>query len=148
MSGEAPKNIVIIGGGIIGCTSAYYISHHPSFSPDTTSVTILEASSIAGGASGKAGGLVAKWAYPKELVNVTFREHERLAKEHGGAERWGWRYTNCGQWEGRGEDIGSAEMTAKASLNKKDGLHGRKDAGDGILPADLDWVVNGLTEVS
>ena len=86
---------------------------------------------------------------------VTFREHERLAKEHGGAERWGWRYTNCGQWEGRGEDIGSSEMTAKASLNKKDGplnkkdgLHGRKDAGDGIRPADLDWVVDGLTEVS
>ena len=89
------QNIVVIGGGIIGCTSAYYISYHPSFSSSTTSLTILEASSIAGGASGKAGGLVAKWAYPRELVDVTFKEHERLAQKHAGAERWGWRYTNC-----------------------------------------------------
>ncbi|KAL5535949.1 hypothetical protein ACEPAF_4043 [Sanghuangporus sanghuang] len=152
------RNVVIIGGGIIGCTSAYYITHHPSYSPETTKVTILEANSIAGGASGKAGGLVAKWAYPKELVDITFAEHERLAKEHGGAERWGWRYTNCGQWEGKGEDTpvaGSAAMTSNVSLNKKDGLHtsetvqesahkGRKKKR--VLPEDLDWVKEDLTE--
>ena len=82
------KSIVIIGGGIIGCTSAYYITYHPSFSPDTTSVTLLEASFIAGGASGKAGGLVAKWADPKELAKISYGEHEKLAQEHNGAERW------------------------------------------------------------
>ncbi|EJC98772.1 FAD dependent oxidoreductase [Fomitiporia mediterranea MF3/22] len=147
------RNIVIIGGGIIGCTSAYYLTHHPSYSPETTSVTILEASSVAGGASGKAGGLVAKWAYPRELVDITFGEHERLAKEHRGAERWGWRYTNVGQWEGRGEDIGSQDMTSKVSLNKKDGLHTSETIQDSCykgvkkrLPGDLDWVKEELTE--
>jgi glycine/D-amino acid oxidase-like deaminating enzyme len=65
------NNIVIIGGGIIGCTTAYYLTRHPAFTPETT-VTILEASKVgvAQGASGKAGGLVAKWAYPRELVDV------------------------------------------------------------------------------
>jgi glycine/D-amino acid oxidase-like deaminating enzyme len=74
------RNIVIIGGGIIGCTTAYYITRHPSFSPSTT-VTILEASAkgAAEGASGKAGGLVAKWAYPRELVDVSFREVSELS---------------------------------------------------------------------
>ncbi|KAH8119704.1 FAD dependent oxidoreductase [Phellopilus nigrolimitatus] len=156
---EARKTqIVIIGAGIIGCSSAYYITHHPSYSPDTTSVTILEASSVAGGASGKAGGLIAKWAYPRELVDVTFQEHERLAREHDGANRWGWRFTNVGQWEGEGEDEGgeegSEEEGAALSLHKKDGIRvaeavsgpGAKSARkQRILPDDLDWVKESLT---
>ena len=75
MASNKPHNIVIIGGGIIGCTTAYYLSCHPGFTSSTT-VTILEASAhgAAQGASGKAGGLVAKWAYPRELVDVSFRE--------------------------------------------------------------------------
>ncbi|CAL1710061.1 unnamed protein product [Somion occarium] len=87
-SGE--RNIVIIGAGIIGCTAAYYISHHPSFSSNTR-VTIIEASKrgVAQGASGKAGGLVAAWAYPEELVSISFPEHERLAEMYDGANRWG-----------------------------------------------------------
>lgn len=74
-STKEPRKIVIIGGGIIGCTTAYYITRHPSFSSPST-VTILEASAhgAAQGASGKAGGLVAKWACPKDLVDVSFDE--------------------------------------------------------------------------
>lgn len=59
----APKtqqaDIVIIGGGIIGCTTAYYLSRHPLYNPETTKITVLEASAsgVAQGASGKAGGL-------------------------------------------------------------------------------------------
>lgn len=52
-------NIVIIGGGIVGSTSAYYLSRHPKFSPATHTITLLEATRIAGGAFGKAGGLLA-----------------------------------------------------------------------------------------
>ncbi|KLO05118.1 FAD dependent oxidoreductase [Schizopora paradoxa] len=144
------KHIVIIGGGIIGCTSAYYITHHPTFTSNNAVVTILEASSVAGGASGKAGGLVAKWAYPKELVDVTFAEHERLAREHNGKERWGFRYTGCGQWTGRGEDVvrDAGEMTSKTSLEKKEGLVSGKNTArrNTGLPDDLDWVKEDLTD--
>lgn len=75
---EKSRNIVIVGGGIIGCTTAYYISRHPLFS-SASNITILEASQhgAAQGASGKAGGLVAKWAYPRELVDVSFLEVRR-----------------------------------------------------------------------
>jgi glycine/D-amino acid oxidase-like deaminating enzyme len=57
----------------------------------------LEASSIAAGASGKAGGLLALWAYPHCLVDLSYNLHEKLATEHGGYERWGYRrLTGCG----------------------------------------------------
>jgi len=153
------KKIVIVGGGIIGCTTAYYLSHHPSFRSDIDEITILEASrtGVAQGASGKAGGLVAKWAYPRELVDVSFPEHVRLAELHNGAERWGWRYVNCGNWEGRGEDNPSLAAAGsgiagdgydKPSLEKTAGP-GDSDAeqrkGKG-LPDDLRWVKESLTD--
>ncbi|KAH8102128.1 FAD dependent oxidoreductase [Cristinia sonorae] len=149
------RSIVIIGGGIIGCTTAYYLTNHPDFKKSDT-VTVIEASvhGAAQGASGKAGGLVAKWAYPKSLVNVSFPEHVRLAEKHNGKERWGWRFVGCGSWEGRGEIVEafnehpSAE-TRRKSLEKTVGLgegwRDRKKADTG-LPADLNWVKEELTE--
>ena len=83
-SQDGKKNIVIIGGGIIGCTSAYYLTRHPRFDPSKHTITLLEASSIAGGASGKAGGLLGLWAYPSSLVPLSYRLHKELADEHAG----------------------------------------------------------------
>ncbi|KAF8574039.1 FAD dependent oxidoreductase [Ramaria rubella] len=135
--------IVIIGGGIIGCTSAYYLTHHPRFLTSNTHITLLEASTIAAGASGKAGGLVADWAYPRELTEISFKEHRRLAELHGGDERWSWREVACGHWEGRTR---SPTATEGNSLGGG-GLHGRiKAGGVGQLPEDLDWIDEGLTD--
>ena len=50
-----------IGGGIIGCCSAYFLTRHPNYDPLKHTITLLEASSIASNASGKAGGLLALW---------------------------------------------------------------------------------------
>ena len=158
-SSRPPKKIVIVGGGIIGCTTAYYLSHHPSFRSGVDEITILEASrvGVAQGASGKAGGLVAKWAYPRELVDISFPEHVRLAELHNGAERWGWRYVNCGNWEGRGEDNPSSTDSGtgigsdgddKMSFEKTAGVadpdtERRKGKG---LPENLRWVKESLTD--
>jgi len=151
--------IVIIGGGIIGCTTAYYLSSHPSFSRNGMRIIIIEASKAgaAQGASGKAGGLVAKWAYPKELVDISFPEHVRLAEKHDGTTRWGWRFVECGTWEGRAETVTSSRdashngLQGKKSLEKTVGLgsdwkakaKSREDSG---LPEDLTWVTESLTE--
>lgn len=119
---------------------------------------MLEASAygVAQGASGKAGGLVAKWAYPRELVNISFPEHVKLANEQNGKERWGWRFVNCGSWEGRGEDLAHDDGTGvgtggrRKSLEKKAGLETspefvsrRAQSGH---PDDLNWVKEHLTE--
>ncbi|KAG2361037.1 FAD dependent oxidoreductase [Suillus spraguei] len=139
------RNVVIIGGGIIGCSISYYLSRHPSYSTSTTNITVLEASAngVAQGASGKAGGLIAKWAI----------HHVKLAEEHNGAERWGWRFVGCGSWEGEGEALGESGSGVgkggkRKSLEKTLGFEAttaqesRKDKG---LPDDLTWVKEELT---
>ncbi|KAI0334230.1 FAD dependent oxidoreductase [Cubamyces sp. BRFM 1775] len=171
MPSTPARNIVIVGGGIIGCTTAYYLASHPAFDPASTSITLIEASTqgVAQGASGKAGGLVAKWAYPKELVAVSFQEHVRLAQEHDGANRWGWRFVNCGSWEGRGEVVepdaaagsGVGAGGRRKSLEKTLGLSEEEpkpapgtDADAALkerraatgLPEDLNWVEPHLTD--
>lgn len=151
MTQAEQRDILIIGGGIIGCTTAYYLSRHPLYDPETTKITVLEASEngIAQGASGKAGGLLAKWAYPTELVSISFSEHVRLAKEHNGAERWAFRFVNCGTWEGVGEDLdetnpGVRKGGRRKSLEKKVGLQ-QTGRINGSHPGNLNWVKQELT---
>ncbi|CAM1508131.1 Fc.00g049790.m01.CDS01 [Cosmosporella sp. VM-42] len=144
---DGKRNIVVVGGGIIGSTTAYYLSRHPKFNPALHTITLLEAApSIASGASGKAGGLLALWAYPACLVPLSYRLHAELAAEHNGAQNWGYRKLNCGSFD------------AAVSRKKMEALQQFKDEGKvweklpkqngaaqdlleaGTLPEDLDWV--------
>ena len=145
---DGKKDIVIIGGGIIGCTSAYYLTRHPQFDPSKHTITLLEASSIAGGASGKAGGLLGLWAYPSSLVPLSYRLHKELADEHGGAERWGYRAVHCAQVDCIGKkpeknnassNGDSKQENANISLQKrtKEALGKLRAAG---VPKELDWI--------
>lgn len=83
---------------------------------------------------------MAKWAYPSELVKISFPEHERLAKEHDGAKRWGWRYVECGQWVGRGREVPVDEDESK------EGVAPTATKADTGQPDDLDWLYDGATE--
>lgn len=155
---DESKNIVIIGGGIIGCTTAYYLTHHPSFNPTKHTITLLEATKIAGGASGKAGGLLALWAYPSSIVPLSYRLHKELSDKYDGPERWGYRAVHCGQVDCKGRQLQSkkdtdtvknkpgdkagntAHPTGKnVSLEKRDNKALGKLHAAGV-PADLDWV--------
>lgn len=113
------KHIVIVGGGIIGCTTAYYLTRHPKFNPSLHTITLLEASTIAAGASGKAGGLLALWAYPSCLVPLSYRLHAELAKEHNGAERWGYRRVGCGTISAIVKDADLKKQTDLAGVTQK-----------------------------
>ncbi|EPS37126.1 hypothetical protein H072_9268 [Dactylellina haptotyla CBS 200.50] len=87
------RKIVVIGGGIVGVSTAYFLSHHHS----KPSVTLIEASSIAAGASGKAGGLLAlDWhgSDTASLARLSYELHASLADKHSGRERWGYRELN------------------------------------------------------
>ena len=48
------KTVVICGGGIIGCSTAYYLSKLDS----DLKIMLVERNEIAGHASGKAGGFI------------------------------------------------------------------------------------------
>ncbi|TVY20213.1 putative oxidoreductase [Lachnellula arida] len=140
-----PRNIVIIGGGIIGCTSAYFLTRHPAFNPSLHSITILEATSIASGASGKAGGLLALWAYPACIVPLSYRLHAELAKEHDGAKRWGYRAVHCGSIDAKGKKPSDGENGGEAveggeewkKLPKTNIKQGETIGAE--IPAELDW---------
>ncbi|KAK5073543.1 hypothetical protein LTR64_007320 [Lithohypha guttulata] len=117
---DEKKNIVIVGGGIIGSSAAYFLTRHSLYNPAQHKITLLEATSIASAASGKAGGLLALWAYPKSLVPLSFRLHKELADEHGGKDRWGYRPVGVGaiELEGRKVDKNSIRASAKEGDKK------------------------------
>ncbi len=93
-------------------TTAYFLTRHPKYNRALHHITLLEASSIAAGASGKAGGLLALWAYPQELVPLSFRLHRELAEEHGGAKRWGYRQVGCGHIQA---EVGQRDLDRRAA---------------------------------
>lgn len=155
-----------VGGGIIGSATAYYLTRHPSFDPSVHHVTILEASSIAAGASGKAGGLLGLWAYPQCLVPLSYRLHAELAAEHGGVERWGYRKVGCGTITAaikardlnggcsapRRQSRGVADAKLENGQPKDWGKLPKQDEAassllqNSKLPSDLDWVDGGLVK--
>ncbi|USP80839.1 FAD dependent oxidoreductase [Curvularia clavata] len=145
---QQKRNIVIIGGGIIGSTTAYFLSQHPKFDVEKDQITLLEATKIAGGASGKAGGLLGLWAYPSCIVPLSYKLHQELAEKHDGAKRWGYRAVHCGQIDMYG--VLAKQKNAKgdaAAKGKEDSvsLQKRTQKAIGLLraagvPKDLDWI--------
>lgn len=81
---EGKKHIIIIGAGIIGVCTAYYLVKHPQFDPEKYHISLVESKRVAGGASGKAGGLLALWAFPQQLVPLSFQLHQELSDLYDG----------------------------------------------------------------
>ncbi|KAF2648914.1 nucleotide-binding domain-containing protein [Lophiostoma macrostomum CBS 122681] len=83
------KSTVILGGGIIGLSIAYYTS----LSSPITHITIVDSASILlESASGYAGGFLARdWFDPRvaALGDYSFTLHRELAEQFDGAKRWG-----------------------------------------------------------
>ncbi|KAK9678503.1 hypothetical protein RND81_11G215900 [Saponaria officinalis] len=127
------KKVVVCGGGVIGVCTAYFLSKSGA------AVTVIEQSSIACAASGKAGGFLAlDWCDGgpvSSLARASFNLHRSLADDLDGASSYGYRPlttlsvtvtesgpikpgpTNLPGWvdgpaEG-GKQIGSAQTTAQ-----------------------------------
>ncbi|CAH6720290.1 putative oxidoreductase Tda3p [[Candida] jaroonii] len=97
---EGKKHIIIVGAGIIGVCTAYFIITHPKFDSEKYHITLIESKRIAGGASGKAGGLLALWAFPSQIVPLSFNLHQELADKYDGAKEWGYRRLTTVSLEG------------------------------------------------
>ncbi|GAB7339423.1 hypothetical protein MBLNU457_6056t1 [Dothideomycetes sp. NU457] len=83
---------VIIGAGIIGVSTAYYLSQLPDIDPST--IHLVETTSdLFASASGKSGGFcAADWYGPSvsPLGLLSFKLHASLAATHSGRSRWGY----------------------------------------------------------
>ena len=80
-------HVIICGGGVIGASTAYFLSEVGA------EVTIVERNSIACAASGKSGGFLAlDWNDHTPLANLarrSFELHSALAEKHD--RHWGYR---------------------------------------------------------
>ncbi|KAF9814381.1 hypothetical protein IEO21_05115 [Rhodonia placenta] len=87
---------VILGGGIMGLSTAYYLASLSRQNPDAAPhiIHIVEpCPELFASASGKAGGFIARdWFSPAlaNLGSLSFDLHRQLAQEHDGRARWGW----------------------------------------------------------
>ncbi|KAJ2699857.1 hypothetical protein FB645_005184 [Coemansia sp. IMI 203386] len=97
--GSQRETIVIIGAGVVGVSIAYFtmkrlISEHPD--PESRPrVILLEQCEPGCSASGKSGGFLARhWSDStdtEQLARFSYDLHAKLAEEHDGASRWGYR---------------------------------------------------------
>lgn len=142
------SSTVIIGAGIIGVSTAYYLSEHQ---PGST-IHLVEASpELFSSASGYAGGFLAKdWFSPAtaSLGALSFEQHRLLAEKHGGREKWGYSPTTTVSYSSnpaghgprkRGDDwLRHGTSRADTAPAVVDDLHGkaprwlRRVAGDEI----------------
>lgn len=89
MEEQHPKRVVVCGGGIIGVCTAYFLAKKGA------AVTLIEKSSVACAASGKAGGFLAlDWCDGgplSKLARASFNLHRSLAQELDGPRSYGYR---------------------------------------------------------
>ncbi|XP_057978886.1 putative oxidoreductase TDA3 [Malania oleifera] len=89
---EDQRRVVVCGGGVIGVCTAYFLAKKGA------AVTLIEKSSIACAASGKAGGFLAlDWCdggAVSGLARASFNLHRTLAQELDGHRSYGYRPLN------------------------------------------------------
>ncbi|SPJ73228.1 related to FAD dependent oxidoreductase superfamily [Fusarium torulosum] len=79
---------VIVGSGIIGIATAYYLSEHQ---PGSSIHLVDSSAELFASASGYAGGFIARDWFHADLASLgalSFDEHEKLAEQYNGREKW------------------------------------------------------------
>ncbi|KAL8790441.1 MAG: hypothetical protein Q9213_000593 [Squamulea squamosa] len=147
---------VIIGAGIVGTSTAYYLSQSQA---PPCSIHLIESSPhLFASASGYAAGFLARdWFSPASasLGRLSFDLHKKLANEHNGHEKWGYSpstATSLAETIGGGEEEdwlgeGASRVKAAKRIAENDDSrpvwlaprHGRPDVidkGDGTAQVD------------
>ena len=101
---------------------------------------VLEASKLAGGSSGKAGGLVATWADPQCIAPLSYKLHTDLANEHDGKRNWGFRNVHCADVDAMGEAVGHTTSEQNGSHFHS---HTAFKPSNSKYPSELDWIIPG-----
>ena len=102
------------------------------------SVTVLEATQIAGGSSGKAGGVIASWADPLCIAPLSYKLHTELAKDHDGDIHWGYRRVHCADVDAMGQAVGH---TTTEQSRTQFHFHTTSKPSNAHYPPELDWVI-------
>lgn len=138
---------VIIGAGIIGCSTAFYLTQPPS-TTDPSTIHLVEASpELFASASGYGAGFLARDWFSDSVAALgalSFDLHRELAAKHSGAERWGYSRstgTSLVQVKGKRGDEWLREGTSRAETA------GTHQFREGYGPAWLTRSMNGKVEI-
>lgn len=119
---DATVATVIIGAGIIGTSTAYYLSKKSS-----NRIYLIESSpELFASASGYAAGFLARDWFSRPLSKLgalSFDLHKQLADEHGGFERWGYcpsTATSLEETVGEGDDDWLGEGLSRVRVAAKE----------------------------
>ncbi|MCJ1439010.1 hypothetical protein MMC27_008400 [Xylographa pallens] len=138
---------VIVGAGIIGSATAFYLTQTPS-TVMASSIHLVESSpELFASASGHAAGFLARdWFSLSQasLGALSFDLHKELAEQHNGAEKWGYcRSTGTSLAEVKGQR-GDEWLRDGTSRAEAAAIH---DFTEGSGPAWLSRSRNGKVEV-
>jgi len=122
---------VIVGAGIIGAATAFYLTQ-PSSTTTASSIHLVESSpELFASASGYAAGFLARDWFSSSLASLgalSFDLHKELAEQNNGAEKWGYcrsTGTSLAEVDGkRGDEWlrdGTSRAEAAATHDFKDG---------------------------
>lgn len=104
--GPGHSPVVILGGGILGFSTAYYLSQARK---SGLSITIVDNASILfAGASGKANGILGNYGFKPEaeaLGKLSWELHRQLAGLQRGRDVWGYRDVMIYGLHGAGSSI-------------------------------------------
>ncbi|RZC45136.1 hypothetical protein C5167_038101 [Papaver somniferum] len=108
---EEKKRVIVCGGGVIGVCTAFFLAKKGA------KVTLIEKSSIACAASGKAGGFLAldrcDGRAISKLARTSFNLHRTLSLELNGSESYGYRPLDT-----RSLSITEQDQTSSGSKSK------------------------------
>ncbi|KAL8860913.1 MAG: hypothetical protein Q9178_002668 [Gyalolechia marmorata] len=128
---------LLTSGGVVSACIAHYLIQHPRYHPKPTGVSILEASSIGGGASGKAGSIIATCGDLACIAPLSYRLHCELSNQHNGVDAWGLRNIHSADVDAMGEDVGHAMPEASRAHFHS---HTVSKPSNKKHPPKLDWI--------
>ena len=138
---------VVIGAGIIGCSTAFFLTQ-PPFTTDPSTIHLVESSpELFASASGYGAGFLARDWFSDSVAPLgalSFDLHKELAAEHNGAEKWGYSRstgTSLTQVKGQRGDEWLREGTSRAETAGTHKFH------KGYGPAWLMWSKHGKVEI-
>ncbi|GAA6041708.1 hypothetical protein JCM8097_003093 [Rhodosporidiobolus ruineniae] len=147
MSSSTQQTVVVLGSGIVGLSTCYYLLR---LSPSSKVVLVENSPSrtIAGGASSYAGGFIAggeTWndGHEGALRMLSFACHEEMAAHLDGGEKWGFRH--CGVI---GLNVGGLDEDRSKYRNLPQGAGRKAVEGDGKELPKGTWVEGEREELS
>ena len=108
------------------------MTRNPAYDRSKDSITILEATKVAGGSSGTAGGLLQIKAEPACLAPLSFKLHSDLADLHNGKKLWGYRNVRVGECDLTSQNISTGSSPKTMDLSRSSRAY--PEAPKWILP--------------